>query len=171
MAHFEDKIGEKRVLRRDYCIARERGGTLISAEKWNELMNTSEELTMIMLIDRIWSDGASELCPKCGKTSLGTYANQGWLIWFVHLLSLTLYYLLISTTSRRCNTRFRCVGIDECTREEPPESCLECGTPTPPTVTNGSRGSHMWYATFSMFPVSQLHLSLSNCDWRRQCRM
>jgi hypothetical protein len=83
VVHFEDKIGERRVLRRDYLIAREHGGTLIDAEKWKEFMNKSEELTMIMLIDRIWREGASELCPKCGETSIGTYENKGWRTWYV----------------------------------------------------------------------------------------
>jgi hypothetical protein len=165
VALFEDKIGEKRVLRRNYCIAQERGGTLVDAEKWNELMYTREELTMIMLIDRIWREGASELCPKCGRLRLGHTRIRAGVSGGCIAVS-ALYHFLISSSSRRCNTRFRCVGIDRSRREEHPEFklCPECGIFS--TVTNEGDGSQIWYANLPC-QCSPFQLHLSNCDWPR----
>ena len=82
MKHFKHKIGENRVVRKNYRIAQAHGGTLVDAEGWNDIMNTGEELTMVMLLDRLWRQEASQWCPKCEETPIGIYEEEGWQIWY-----------------------------------------------------------------------------------------
>ena len=60
------------------------GGTLVQADRWKDIMDTGEELVMLMLIDKIWLEEESKLCPKCGATPIGTYEADGWQIWYAY---------------------------------------------------------------------------------------
>ena len=69
------------MLRRDYSIAQAHGGTLVRADRWEDVIDTGEELVMLMLIDKYRREEAWKLCPKCGRTPIGTYEVDGWRIW------------------------------------------------------------------------------------------
>lgn len=84
MKHFRHKIGERRVLRGGYRIAQAHGGTLVKADRWQDVIETGEELIMLMVIDKFRREEASKSCPKCGRTPIGTYEDDGWQIWFVY---------------------------------------------------------------------------------------
>ncbi|TEB33744.1 hypothetical protein FA13DRAFT_1730021 [Coprinellus micaceus] len=99
VGHFRWKIGEQRVAKRRYCVARAGGadgGTLVTADDWESIRDNREHLVMSMLIEQIFREELQELCPKCGKTQLGTYEDQGWRV------------------CRRCNTRYILPGSPEC---------------------------------------------------------
>lgn len=84
--HFRWKIGEQRVTERRYCVARAggaEGGTLVMANDWDSIRENPEELVMSMLIEQVFKAEFQKLCPKCGKTRLGTYEDQGWRVWYV----------------------------------------------------------------------------------------
>jgi hypothetical protein len=84
--HFRWKIGEQRVTERRYCVARAggaEGGTLVAANDWDSVRENREQLVMSMLIEQVFKAGLQKLCPKCGKTQLGTYEDQGWRVWYV----------------------------------------------------------------------------------------
>ncbi|KAJ2912496.1 hypothetical protein MD484_g7914, partial [Candolleomyces efflorescens] len=82
--HFEDKIGEEYVRQRRYSIARTNGGTVVRAAEWEGVIEKCEELTMFMILGKMALEEAWKLCPKCGKTKLGTYEVDGWNIWYVY---------------------------------------------------------------------------------------
>jgi hypothetical protein len=81
--HFRGKVGEQRVLDEKYCIARASDGTVIKAANWSDIVHAGEEVMMSMLVETPWVHGISKTCPKCGRTRLGTYRDQGWIIWCV----------------------------------------------------------------------------------------
>ncbi|KAJ3503414.1 hypothetical protein NMY22_g18257 [Coprinellus aureogranulatus] len=88
--HFRGKFGEVRVARQGYCLALERDGSVVRPEEWDayKIIEKGEKLIMIMIIERAWVESVKGDCPRCGKTRLGTYKDDGWVI------------------CRRCNTRF-----------------------------------------------------------------
>ncbi|KAJ2927442.1 hypothetical protein H1R20_g9652, partial [Candolleomyces eurysporus] len=77
--HFRGKVGEKRVVEKRYCITR-LNGKLVDAWNWSDVMLLGEELVMCMLVKREGDKTLTKIaktCPKCGKTKLGTYLDQG----------------------------------------------------------------------------------------------
>ncbi|KAF6745850.1 hypothetical protein DFP72DRAFT_642201 [Ephemerocybe angulata] len=89
--HFRGKLGEQRVAAGRYCIGRvdeSEDGLVVNAEHWENLRNERGELVMSMVIEQKYDRDLKRMCPKCGKTELGTYVDQGWHV------------------CRRCNTRF-----------------------------------------------------------------
>ncbi|KAJ3509163.1 hypothetical protein NMY22_g16387 [Coprinellus aureogranulatus] len=89
--HFESKIGESWVVEGDYRIARADGpdgGTVITRNGWGEVVHRDERLIMSMLLKKRLDEELKKLCPKCGRTKLGTYEDGGWQV------------------CRRCNGRF-----------------------------------------------------------------
>ncbi|KAJ3506673.1 hypothetical protein NMY22_g17170 [Coprinellus aureogranulatus] len=68
-----------------------------------------ERLLMSMILLRRWWSltlDMTPVCPKCGKTLLETYEDQGWQVWHVGSPLTAMKFLLTHVTSRRCNTRF-----------------------------------------------------------------
>ncbi|KAF6753680.1 hypothetical protein DFP72DRAFT_1046471 [Ephemerocybe angulata] len=93
--HFRGKIGERRVAARKYCIGWAEGsggGREVEPDDWEEIRESNARLIMSMLIEQELVKELRELCPKCGKTKLGTYFDDGWQV------------------CRRCNTRFMLPG-------------------------------------------------------------
>ncbi|KAJ2922236.1 hypothetical protein H1R20_g14869, partial [Candolleomyces eurysporus] len=83
--HFRGKVGEERVVEKRYCITR-LNGKLVDAWNWSDVMLLGEELVMSMLVKRKGDKDFTKIaktCPKCGKTNLGTYLDQEWLVWCV----------------------------------------------------------------------------------------
>ncbi|KAF5334766.1 hypothetical protein D9611_012950 [Ephemerocybe angulata] len=81
--HFQGKIGEKRVSEGRYCLGWAEGfggGREVEPGDWAEIRESNARLIM--------SKELKNMCPKCGKTELGTYVDDGWHV------------------CRRCNTRF-----------------------------------------------------------------
>ena len=84
--YFRDRVGERHVAEGRYCIARAggaRGGTDVTPETWISIVGKHEHLVMAMLIEQMYERELREACPKCGKTKLGTYEDQGWRVWCV----------------------------------------------------------------------------------------
>ncbi|KAF5334792.1 hypothetical protein D9611_012940 [Ephemerocybe angulata] len=93
--HFQGKIGEKRVSEGKYCLGRAEGsggGREVVPDDWDEIRESNARLIMSMLIDQVLAEELRNSCPKCGKTELGTYVDDGWHV------------------CRRCNTRFMLPG-------------------------------------------------------------
>ncbi|KAF6752320.1 hypothetical protein DFP72DRAFT_1047354 [Ephemerocybe angulata] len=91
--HFRGKLGEKRVAEGRYCIGRAEGpdnGLVVKDKDWKSIRDQHEQLVMSMLIEQKWEwdSGEIRMCPKCGRTELGTYVDQGWRV------------------CRRCRTRY-----------------------------------------------------------------
>lgn len=78
---FRWKVGERRVQEGRYSIARACDGVVVNAKNWEEVMQSGEPLVMSMLILRVRVENMEKTCPRCGKTRLGTYEDQGWLVW------------------------------------------------------------------------------------------
>ena len=84
--HFRDKVGERHVRWGLYCIARAggaRGGTDVTPETWISIVGKPEHLVMAMLIEQAFGVELRKMCPKCGKTKLGTVEDEGWQVWCV----------------------------------------------------------------------------------------
>ncbi|KAF6752302.1 hypothetical protein DFP72DRAFT_459644 [Ephemerocybe angulata] len=96
VTHFKDKLGEKRVAEGRYCIGRAEGpddGLVVEAQHWDSIRDQHEQLVMSMLIEQELDVELDRMCPKCGRTELGTYVDQGWRV------------------CRRCGTRFMLPGL------------------------------------------------------------
>ena len=83
VCHFRGKVGEERVIEKRYCIAQSKNGTLVEAQGWESVATGGEALIMSMVVKREWVEDLAKTCPKCGKTELGTYLDQGWRVWCV----------------------------------------------------------------------------------------
>ncbi|RXW15000.1 hypothetical protein EST38_g10857 [Candolleomyces aberdarensis] len=83
ITYFREKVGERRIKDRHYSIVRLHNGTVVNVDNWDDIRESGEQLVMSMLIDVVWVKEAEEACPKCGGTKLGTYKDQGWLVWYV----------------------------------------------------------------------------------------
>ncbi|KAF6758059.1 hypothetical protein DFP72DRAFT_211995 [Ephemerocybe angulata] len=89
--HFKGKLGEQRVSKGRYCIGRAEGiddELVVKASDWETIKNEGRALVMSMVIEQVPAKRFREMCPKCGKTELGTYVDGGWRV------------------CRRCYTRF-----------------------------------------------------------------
>ncbi|TEB30987.1 hypothetical protein FA13DRAFT_475859 [Coprinellus micaceus] len=89
LKHFNGKLGEERVVKSRYCIVTECDGTLVQPENWDHVLSSGQGLIMCMTVEKVWVESVKDTCPQCGKTTLGTYQEGGWLI------------------CRRCEKRFR----------------------------------------------------------------
>jgi hypothetical protein len=85
--HFRGKVGEERVIEERYCLAR-LDGMLVGAKEWNDLELVGE-LVMSMVVEREWSEAFAGTCPKCGRTEVGIFEDNGWLEWWVANIILT----------------------------------------------------------------------------------
>ncbi|KAF5334806.1 hypothetical protein D9611_012949 [Ephemerocybe angulata] len=93
--HFRGKIGERRVIQGKYSIGRAEGkggGRVVRHDEWEDIRGKNARLIMSMVIEKALVEELRTLCPKCGKTELGTYIDDGWQV------------------CRRCNTRFMLPG-------------------------------------------------------------
>ncbi|KAF6752299.1 hypothetical protein DFP72DRAFT_905661 [Ephemerocybe angulata] len=84
--HFRGKLGEQRVQEGRYCIGRAEGPDdklVVNAGDWVRIRDESEQLVMSMLIEQELDRELHRMCPKCGRTELGTYVDQGWHVWCV----------------------------------------------------------------------------------------
>ncbi|KAF6750940.1 hypothetical protein DFP72DRAFT_851192 [Ephemerocybe angulata] len=79
--HFRGKIGERRVTEGRYCVGRVAGsddGIVVQASDWRRIRDEHQQLVMSMLIEQAVVEELRKMCPKCGRTELGTYVDQGW---------------------------------------------------------------------------------------------
>ncbi|KAF6742940.1 hypothetical protein DFP72DRAFT_153840 [Ephemerocybe angulata] len=89
--HFRGRLGAQRVAEGRYCIGRAEAsddGLVVNAEQWGRIREERGPLVMSMVIEQKYDKELKRMCPKCGRTELGTYVDQGWHV------------------CRRCNTRF-----------------------------------------------------------------
>ncbi|KAJ3506237.1 hypothetical protein NMY22_g17316 [Coprinellus aureogranulatus] len=78
--HFRGKLGEERVAQFKYCIVTKRHGVVVGPHNWARALEKGEIFVMCMLIEEEWVESLKEACPKCGKTSLGTMKDGGFLV-------------------------------------------------------------------------------------------
>jgi hypothetical protein len=81
MKHFRGKVGGQRVASGHFCVLRANGGKPIKGEEWDNVTEAGERLIMCIVVEQVWVREVAKLCPKCGRTRLGTYKERGWLIW------------------------------------------------------------------------------------------
>ncbi|KAF6753683.1 hypothetical protein DFP72DRAFT_1069248 [Ephemerocybe angulata] len=93
--HFRGKIGEKRVSAGKYCLGwadGSNGGRAVKTYELKDVRESNARLIMSIILEQALAEELRNLCPKCGKTELGTYVDDGWHV------------------CRRCNTRFMLPG-------------------------------------------------------------
>jgi hypothetical protein len=81
MKHFRGKVGGQRVASGHFCILRADGGKPVKGEEWADITEAGERLIMCIAVEQVWDREVEKLCPKCGRTRLGTYKERGWSIW------------------------------------------------------------------------------------------
>ncbi|KAF6745122.1 hypothetical protein DFP72DRAFT_1077867 [Ephemerocybe angulata] len=93
LKHFRGVIGEELVAEKKYRIARQHDGQLVKPEDWKEVLETGDAVVMSMLIEKVWVESIKDVCPKCGRTRLGSSREGGWLKWYS--LSSSLVYVVL----------------------------------------------------------------------------
>lgn len=89
---FNGKIGQDHVERQDYSISTEDGNSMIAANNWGDFVKKGGVIVMSMIVKKValrteYSRRQRNACPRCYETSVGVMRDDGWLKWYVIILT------------------------------------------------------------------------------------